>query len=148
MTTLLTFKGSVCLFLLLFTMWFNLNLSQLIRSLSNHDDDGNKNSTNFAYLTIKNSIFSRFARAVFIFWHFVDVLFLSTTWNDLFCSCVDDVSIWWQMFNFVFLICSKRWFQFNSRIFRTHFSSIMTCLQKREVTFSDNVLASVDFLFA
>ena len=75
----------------------------------------------FAYLTMKNSIFARFARAYFIFWHFVDVLVLSTTWNDLFCRCVDDVSKWWQMFNFVFL-----WFQFNSRIHRTHFSSIMT----------------------
>ena len=74
---------------------------------------------------MKNRIFARFARAFFIFWHFVDVLVLSTTWNDLFCSCVDDVSIWWQMFNFVFL-CPKRWFQFNSRVVRTHFSSIMT----------------------
>ena len=79
----------------------------------------------FAYLTIKNSIFARFARAFFSFWHFEDVLVLSTTWNDLFCSCVDDVSIWWQMFNFVFL-CAKRWLQFNSRVVRTHFSSIMT----------------------
>ena len=79
----------------------------------------------FAYLTMKNNSFARFARAVFIFWHFEDVLVLSTTWNDLFCSCVDDVSIWWQMFNFVFL-CPKRCFQFNSRIVRTHFSSKMT----------------------
>ena len=79
----------------------------------------------FAYLTTKNSIFARFARAFFIFWHFADVRVLSTTWNDLFCSCVDDLSIWWQMFNFVFS-CPKRWFQFNSRIVRTHFSSIMT----------------------
>ena len=79
----------------------------------------------FAYLTMKNSIFARFARAFFIFWHFEDVLVLSTSWNDLFCSCVDDVSVWWQMFNFV-LLCPKRWFQFNSRIVRTHFSSIMT----------------------
>ena len=79
----------------------------------------------FAYLTMKNNIFARFARAFFIFWHFVDVLVLSTTLNYLFCSCVDDVSIWWQMFNFVFL-CPKRWFQFNSRVVRTHFSSIMT----------------------
>ena len=78
----------------------------------------------FAYLTVKNSIFARFARAVFIYWHFEDVLFLSTTWNDLFWSCVDDVSIWWQIFNFV--LGSLRWFQFNSRIVRTHFSSIMT----------------------
>ena len=57
----------------------------------------------FAYLTLKNSFFARFARAFLIFWHFKDVLVLSTTWNDLFCSCVDDVSIWSQMFNFVFL---------------------------------------------
>ena len=79
----------------------------------------------FAYLTMKNSIFARFARAFFIFWHFEDVLVLSTTWNDLFCSCVDDVSIWWQMFNFVFL-CPTRLFQFNSRTVITHFSSITT----------------------
>ena len=65
------------------------------------------------------------ARAFFSFWHFEDVLVLSTTWNDLFCSCVDDVGIWWQMFNFVFL-CPKRWFQFNWRMVRTHFSRIMT----------------------
>ena len=74
---------------------------------------------------MKNSSFARFARAFFIFWHFVAVLVLSTTWNDLFCSCVDDVSIWWQMFNFV-LLCPKRWFQINSRTVRTHFSSIIT----------------------
>ena len=79
----------------------------------------------FAYLTIENNILARFARAFFTFWHFENALVLSTTWNDLFCSCVDDVSIWWQMFNFVFL-CPKRWFQINFRIVRTHFSSIMT----------------------
>ena len=78
----------------------------------------------FAYLTIKNRIFARFARAFFSFWHFEDVLVLPTTSNDLFCSCLDDVSIRWQMFNF--LLCPKRWFQFNSRIVRTHFSNIMT----------------------
>ena len=78
----------------------------------------------FAYLTMKNSIFARFTRSFFIFWHFEDVLVLSTLWNDLFCSGVDDVSVWWQMFNFV-LLCPKRWFQFNSRIVRTHFSSII-----------------------
>ena len=79
----------------------------------------------FAYLTMENSIFARFVRAYFIVWHFEDVLVLSTTWNDLFCSCVDDDSIWWQMFNFVFLY-PKRLFQFNSRTVRTHFSSITT----------------------
>ena len=65
----------------------------LLGSLSNHDDDGNKPPHKFAYLTMKNSIFARFARAFFIFWHFEDVLFVSTTWNDLFCSCVDDVNM-------------------------------------------------------
>ena len=74
---------------------------------------------------MKNNSFARFARAFFIFWHFEDVLVISTTWNNRFCWCVDDVSIWWQMFNFVF-ICPKRWLQFNSRIVRTHSSSIMT----------------------
>ena len=74
---------------------------------------------------MKNRIFARFARAFFIFWHFEDVLVLSTTRNDLFCSCVDDVSIWWQLFNFV-LLCLKCWFQFNCTTVRTHFSSIMT----------------------
>ena len=38
----------------------------------------------FAYLTMKTSIFARFARAFFILWHFEDVLVLSTTWNDQF----------------------------------------------------------------
>ena len=52
-----------------------------------------------------------------------DVLFLFTTWNDLFCRCVCDVSICWQMFNFVFLSL-ECWFQFYSRIFRTHFASV------------------------
>ena len=79
----------------------------------------------FAYLTMKNSSVGRFALAFFIFGHFADVFVLSMTWNDLFCSCVDDVCIWWQMFNFVFLSL-KRWFQFNSRIFTTHFASVMT----------------------
>ena len=63
--------------------------------------------------------------AFVIFGHLADVLVLSTTWNILFYSCVDDLSISWQMFNFVFLFL-KRWFQFNSRIVRTNFASVMT----------------------
>ena len=59
---------------------------------------------NFAYLTMKNNDFER----VF----FADVGVLSTTRNDLFCGCVDDVSILWQMFNFVFLFLKRR-FQVN-----------------------------------
>ena len=100
----------------------------------------------FAYLTMKNSIFARFARAFFIFWHFEDVLVLSMTWNDLFCSCVDDVS------ECSILSCPRCWFQFNSRIVKAHFSGIMTLntwkmLAETEVTVSDDVLASVDVVF-
>ena len=106
----------------------------------------------FAYLTVKNNRFARFARAFFIFGHSADVLVLSTTWNNLFCSCEDDVSARWQMFNFVFLSL-KRWFQFNSWIGRTHLQPwwlwiIQKWLRKREVTFSDDVLAAVDVVFA
>ena len=50
-----------------------------IGSLRNHDDDGNKNVTNFTYLTVKNNRFARFARAFFIFGHSADVLVLSIT---------------------------------------------------------------------
>ena len=98
---------------------------QNIRELKQPRRRRQQKTHKFAYLTMKNSIFALFSRAYFIFWHFEDVLVLSMTWNDLFCSCVDDVSIWWQMLIFVFL-CPKHWFQFNSRIVRTHFSSIMT----------------------
>ena len=121
----------------------------IIGSLSNHDDDGNKDPTNLHIWQWKTALHSkRFARAFFIFWHFEDALVLSRTWNDLFCSCVDDVSIWWQMLNFVCL-CPKRWFQFNSRIVRPHFSSIMTLnIWKMVAEISDDVLASVDVVFA
>ena len=103
----------------------------LIRELKQPRRRRQQKPQKFAYSAMKNSIFARFARAFFIFfaraffifWHFV--LVLSATWNDQFCSWVDNVSAWWQMFNFAFL-CPKRWFQFNSRIVRTHFSSKMT----------------------
>ena len=38
--------------------------------------------------------FARIARAFSIFVRFADVLVLSTTWNDQFSSCVDDVGMW------------------------------------------------------
>ena len=102
----------------------HLQASLLIRELKQPRRRRQQKTHKFAYLTMKSSIFARFARALsVIFWHFEDVLVLYPTWNDLFCSCVNDVSI--LMFNFVFS-CPKRWFQFNSRIVRTHFSSKMT----------------------
>ena len=60
----------------------------------------------FAYLTMKNNTFARFARA-----YLAVVLVLSTTWNDQFCIFVDDVSTWWQMLNYVFLPLKPNYFE-------------------------------------
>ena len=70
-------------------------------SLSNHDDDGNENVTNLHINFDNEKQFCMFGTFSF----FAEVLVLSTTWNDLymFCSSVDDVSLWRRMFNFVFL---------------------------------------------
>ena len=68
-------------------------LVKVIGSLSNHDYDGNKTPTNLHIWQWKTV----FLHALHL--HFSSyVLVLSMTWNDPFCSCVDDVSIWWQMF--------------------------------------------------
>ena len=53
-------------------------------SLSDKDNHRRWERHKFAYLTMKNGSFARFARTVFIFVHFIAVLVLSTTWNDLF----------------------------------------------------------------
>ena len=87
--------------------------------LSN-EDDGSNNVTNLHTGKWKALVL----HAVFIFVHFADVLVLSTTWNDLFCSCVDYGSRWWLSFNFVLSL--KNCFLFNSRIVRTQFASVMT----------------------
>jgi len=83
---------------------------QCIRELKQPRRRQQQKPHKFAYLTMKNSNFARFAHAFFFFWHFEDVLVFSTPWNELFCSCVDDVSKWWQMLIFLFL-CPKPWFQ-------------------------------------
>ena len=70
-------------------------------------------------------LYALHAHFSFFFLQFADVLVFSTTWNDLFCSCVDDVRIWWQVFCFVYLSL-KRWFQFDSRIVGTYFARVMT----------------------
>ena len=77
------------------------------------------------YLTMNNNSFVYLAAAFFSVGHFIDILVLSMIWNDLFCVCVDHISIWWQTFNFVFLSL-KHWFQLYSRTVRTHFASVTT----------------------
>ena len=64
--------------------------------------DGDK----FAYLTTKNS---SFARAFFIFVHFSAILVLSKTWNNLFCSRVDDLSTWRQTAYFAHQATWNNW---------------------------------------
>ena len=78
-----------------------------IESLSNHDNDERHK---FAYLTTKNNVFFN---ALHVQFSFLNIS--QTFWNELFGSCVDDETL-----------SLKRWFQFNSRIVRKHFASIMT----------------------
>ena len=75
----------------------------------------------FTYLTMKNCSCARIARAGFISVHFGPALVLPTTWNHLFCSCVEDVSIRRQIFTFLFSPLSGS-YQFNSRIISKHFA--------------------------
>ena len=78
----------------------------------------------FAYLIVKNNSFARFASEVFIF--DISQTFSFFLRREMTCFAVVWTTWpWWQMFNFVFLSV-KRWFQFNSRIVRTHFASVMT----------------------
>ena len=79
-------------------------LASFIREFTQPRRQRQQERHKFAYLTVKNNRFARFARAFFIFGHSADVLVLSTTWNDLFCSCEDDVSTWWRNVQFCLLI--------------------------------------------
>lgn len=113
----------------------------LIGSLNNHDDDGDRNVT--------NSSFARFARIIFTFMHLAAFFALWTKWNNLFCSCVDDISTWPQTFIFRLFSFPNRLDQFDSMIFNkpNDFKKIEEWLQKREIKFSDDILAVVDVVF-
>ena len=104
------------------SMHIIVTLEVFVQSLSNHNDWRQQGRLKFAYFTMKNSGFACFAREFFKFGHLEDVLVLSTTWNDLFGSCVDDVSIWQCSILSSYLWCA------GSNLFRewTHFSSVMT----------------------
>lgn len=103
------------------------NLQHYMRELKKPRRQRQQERHSFAYLTMKNKSFARFVRAISIFVHFAGVLVLSTMWNDLFWSCVDDAMIWWcedmTIFSSLSLTC---WFQCNLRIVRIHFASVMT----------------------
>ena len=63
-------------------MWLSLkdlNPNSLIREIKQPRRRRQRERHKFAYLTKKNNSFARYARAVFVFLHFADVLVLSTT---------------------------------------------------------------------
>ena len=129
--------------------WDDNVKSATLGSLSNHDSDSNKLKTSQIWIFDDEKQIVRFALTFFILRHFADVLVLFTTWNDLFCSDVDDVRTLPQIFNLV-LLSLKRWFQFNYMILRTHFASIVTLNNGNaklhfQITF---LLSSVDDVFA
>lgn len=69
----------------------------ILASLSNHEDNDDKNVTHSHNKQYRNN--ERFARAFFNCAPFDVVLALSTSWNDLFCRWEDNVSTWRQIFN-------------------------------------------------
>ena len=71
--------------------------------------------------TMKNCGFARFTRDLC----FAAVLVLTTTWNDLFCSCVDNVITLRQLFTF-FYLSPNRSHEFTPRKVRAHFTSHKT----------------------
>lgn len=68
------------------------NKCQIIESSSNHDDDGEKNVTNFHMSVSKREFCTVCTCLYFIFLHFTDVFVLSRTLNDLLYSCLDHVN--------------------------------------------------------
>ena len=100
----------------------------------------------FTFTHKKKNAFVRFAhaRAFFIFVHFTAVLVLSTTWNDLFYSCVDDASTWPKCFKFLFSNLKHSW-QFNpGRKVSKHFASQTTWNNREIITENRSYIAPLD----
>ena len=101
---------------------------------SNHHDDGQERHE-FAYSTNnqKAGLFPLQER-FFIFVPYAAVLVLSTLRNDLFCSCVDDVTTRSQHSILFFFPSPRRSSQLNPRIGRAHFASHMTWNNREMIT--------------
>ena len=90
-------------------------------------DDDNASDNNVTNLHIQQwwvRSFPRFARPFLVFVHFATIPVLSWMWNDLFCSCVDYISIWWQTLN-LFFRSSDPPYKFSSSIVSTYFETQM-----------------------
>ena len=100
-------------------------LNSLMRSFKQPRRRRQQERHKFAYLTMKNNSFARFARAFFIFLYFADVLVFSTMSNDLFAvvwttwACDDRCSV---LYSYLWRAGSN----LIPGVVRTHFASIMT----------------------
>ena len=117
-------------------------------SLGNHYGDGYCDITNLQVLlwttVVLHALYVDFS-SLYISKPFLS---FSTTRNDMFCCCVDDVSTWRHIFNLV-LSALKSWFQSNSMILERVLQAwwlgvIEKLLEKSEVVFSEGELVFND----
>ena len=90
----------------------------ILGSLSNHDDDGNKNPTNLHIWQWKTV----FLHALHVYISSFDILKTFSFFLRREITCFAVVWTTWAYVDTFCPLCPKRWFQINSR----HFSSIMT----------------------
>ena len=93
-------------------------------ALSNHDDEGNTNSTNLHIWQWKTV----FLHALHVHFSSFDILktFSFFLWRKMTFFAVVWTTWWAYDDKCSILSYLKRWFQFNSRIVKAHFSGIMT----------------------
>ena len=103
---------------------FNMQKQWVLRvALSNHDDEGNTNPTNLHIWQWKTG----FLHALHVHFPSFDILktFSFFLWREMtFFAVVWTTSAYDDKCSI--LSCPKRWFQFNSKIVKAHFSGIMT----------------------
>ena len=102
--------------------WVGKHIILKIDSLSNHDDDGN-NTAQICIFDNEKQYFCTLCACIYLVLTFCrrSCSFFDVKWPVLqVCGRCEHM-----MTNFVFS-CPKRWFQLNSRIVRTPFSSIMS----------------------
>ena len=125
----------------------------LFGNLSNHDDERQRKPHKFAYLTMKNSIFVRFARA---FFSSFDILKAFSFFLRREMTCFAVVWTTWA-YDDTCSILSCYLKSAGSNLIPGKLEHNLqaqwlwitaTLLKKREVTFSDEVLAVVDVAFA
>ena len=108
----------------------------ILESLSNHDDNGNKNPTNLhiwqwkQYFCTLCTCISHLLTFSFFLWR--EMTFFAVVWTTW--AFDDKCSI---------LSCPKRWFQFHSSEVRTDFASVMTWNNCRNAKFNFQVTLSL-----